>query len=205
MKNRICSCRRAWRPLVLAALPAALLVVVTVLAAYASGGGEKGEGEGGTWLNFAWRMLNFAVLVWFLWWMVGKKAISFFTGRRTDIKDSLEGAAAAKADAERKFAEYSAKLDKASEEITGIIDLIKAQGLAEKEKILADARVAAEKIKEDTQARMEQEFKKARNDLRLEAVQLSVQMAEEIVRRNIRPEDHTNMVEDYLDKVVKEQ
>jgi F-type H+-transporting ATPase subunit b len=205
MKEWMGSCRRAWRPLMVAALSAAFLVAATGLAAYASGGAEKGEGEGANWINFAWRMANFVVLVWFLWWMMGKKAAAFFAGRRSDIKASLEGAAAAKAEAEQKFAEYAAKIDKASEEITGIIDVIKAQGLAEKEKILADARVAAEKIKEDSQSRMEQEFKKAKSDLRREAVLLSVDMAEQIVKRNIRPEDHKQMVEDSLNKVVNEQ
>ena len=57
-------------------------------------------------------------------------------------------------------------------------------------------------MKEDTQARIEQEFKKASNQLRAEAVKLSVEMAEELLKRNITAADHEVMVKDYLDKVV---
>jgi len=200
MKKRLHSYRRSS---LLAVLMTLLLIGVTVLAAYATGGAEKGEGESRNWLDFIWRIVNFILLVWLLWWLLAERVRAYFSGRRTAIKESLENAAAAKAGAERKFAEYSAKIDKASEEITGIIDIIKAQGLAEKEKILAEAHLEAQKIREDTQARMEQEFKKAKNNLRLEAVQLSVQMAEEIIKRNIQPEDHKRMVTDFLDKVVR--
>ena len=80
--------------------------------------------------------------------------------------------------------------------------MIKAQGLAEKERIIEDAKKAAEKMKEDTQARVEQELKKAGNLLRVEAVKLSVEMAEELLRKNITAADHDLLVKDYLDKVV---
>jgi F-type H+-transporting ATPase subunit b len=183
-------------------LMTAVTLILMATAVYASGGGGGHEGEGENWKNLAWRMLNFIVMIWFLWWLLAQKLRDFFKGRREGIKTSLEEAAAAKAEAEKKFAEYSAKLDKATEEIDNISEMIKAQGLAEKEKIIEDAKLAAEKMKEDTQARIEQEVKKARSDLRTEAVQLSVQMAEEILRKNMTPKDHDNMVADYLDKVV---
>ena len=81
--------------------------------------------------------------------------------------------------------------------------MIQAQGLTEKERIIEDARKAAEKMKEDTQARMEQEFNKASHQLRIEAVRLSAQMAEGLLRKNIRVEDHEAMVQDYIEKVVR--
>jgi len=103
------------------------------------------------------------------------------------------------ADEVRKLAERTTK---ATEEIAGISDMIRAQGQAEKERIIEDARKAAEKMKEDTQTRVEQELKQAGNLLRAEAVKLSVEMAEELLKRNITGADHDAMVKDYLDKVV---
>ena len=193
---------KSWRRFLNGALMITVPMIFTAVAAYASGGGGGHEGEGKNWLGFGWRMVNFIVMVWFLWWLLAQKLRDFFKGRREGIKTSLEEAAAAKAEAEKKFAEYSAKLDKATEEIENITEMIKAQGLAEKEKIVEDAKRTAEKMKEDTQARIEQEVKKARSDLRAEAVQLSVRIAEEIIRKNMTPKDHDNMVADYLDKVV---
>jgi F-type H+-transporting ATPase subunit b len=191
----------SWRQSLKGALMITVPVIFTAVAAYASGGGGQ-EGEGKNWLGFGWRMLNFIVMIWFLWWLLAQKLRDFFKGRREGIKASLEEAVAAKAEAEKKFAEYSAKLDKATDEIDNITEMIKAQGLAEQKKIIEDAKRTAEKMKEDTQARIEQEVKKARSDLRAEAVQLSVRMAEEILRKNMTSKDHDNMVADYLDKVV---
>lgn len=189
--------RRSSYSLVFAILP----IVFTSAVAYASGG-EGGDSKA-LWIDFGWRMFNFALLVWFLYWAVAKKAKEFFTGRRENIKTALAQAVAEKEEAERKFKEYSARLDKATEEMSSIIETIKAQGLVEKDKIIEDAKKTAEKIKEDAKMRIEQEFKSAVNALRIEAVQISVQMAEEILKKNITPEHHEYMVKDYLDKVVK--
>jgi F-type H+-transporting ATPase subunit b len=175
-------------------------VLIMAVDVYASAG--SGESKGHNWVDFAWRALNFLVLAGFLYWLLAKKIKEFFAGRRDDIKIALEQAMAAKEEAEKKYKEYTAKLEKATEEIAGISEMIKAQGLAEKERILEDAKKAAVKMKEDTQARVEQELKKAGNLLRTEAVKLSVEMAEELLKRNITPADHDIMVKDYLDKVV---
>jgi F-type H+-transporting ATPase subunit b len=179
-----------------------LLVILTCAVTYASeAGGEESHTK--TLIDFGWRMLNFVILIWFLYWVAAKKIKEFFFDRRQNIKTNVEETIAEKEETEKKFNEYSAKLDKATEEINNIFEMIKAQGLVEKGKIIEDAKIAAEKMKEDAQARMEQELKAARNRLRAEAAQLSVEMAEELLKKNITPEHHDYMVKDYLDKVVK--
>jgi F-type H+-transporting ATPase subunit b len=132
-----------------------------------------------------------------------KKIAVFFSGRREEIKASLEEAAVVKADAEKKFKEYDEKIKKAEEEIQNISAMIKAQGEEEKVRIIADAGRAAEKMKEDAKARMENELKKAKNELRQEASELAVQMAEDILKKKVTKEDHENMVREYLDRMVK--
>jgi F-type H+-transporting ATPase subunit b len=179
-----------------------LPILTTASLVYAAGG----EGEGSSremFIDFAWRVANFVVLVGFLYWFLAKKIKEFFFERRQSIKATIDEKVAEKEETEKKFKEYSAKLDKATDEISNIFELIKSQGTVEKEKIIEDAKKAAEKMKEDTQARMEQEFKAARNQLRAEAAKLSVEMAEEILKKNITQEHHEYMVKDYLDKVVK--
>jgi len=177
------------------------LMALTAACAYAEGGGGHGH-ESMNWKDFAWRSLNFAILMGFLYWMLAPKLKEFFVERKKNIKTSLETAAAAKKEAEDKYKEYVTKLERATDEIADIAESIKAQGLIEKERIIEDAKKAAAKIKEDAQARMEQEFKKASGQLRLEAAKMSVQMAEDILKRSITTADHDAMVRDYLDKVV---
>jgi F-type H+-transporting ATPase subunit b len=173
-----------------------------LVAAYASGGGATGPEEGPNWVNFFWRSVNFLVLAGVLYWFLAKKAKEFFAGRREGIGTALAEAATAREAAEKKFQEYSAKLDRATEEIEQIGKMIESQGLSEKARIIQDARKAAEKMKEDTRLRMEQEFNKASQRLRVEAVRLSTQIAEELLRKHIRAADHEAMVKDSIEKVV---
>lgn len=186
-------------PILLISLTLALLVAVN--SVYASDSSEGGHAKS-QWFEFAWKTLDFIILVGFLYWLLAEKIKTFFVGRRQEIKDSMENAAKEKTEAEKKYREYSEKIDKASQEIDGIIEMIKAQGVAEKQKIIEDADKVAQKMKEDAQARIEQEFNKASYQLRSEAVQLSVQMAEEILKKNITAQDHEVMVREYMDKVV---
>lgn len=179
-----------------------VLVLFSVSLVFASGG-EGGHGVSASqWKDFAWKTLNAVIIIGFLVYLLAPKIKSFFSGRRQEIKESLETTAAQKADAEKQYREYAEKIDKASLEIDGIFEMIKAQGIVEKQKIIEDAEKVAQKMKEDAQARIEQELKKASGQLRGEAVALSIQMAEEILKRNITAQDHEAMVKEYMDKVV---
>jgi len=175
------------------------VLLFTLTAAYASGGGSNEEPS---WFNFTWRGVNFLILAGVLYWLLAKKVKAFFTGRREGIRTALADAETAREEAKNKFREYAAKLDKATGEIDEITRMIQAQGLTEKERIIEDARKTAEKMKEDTRARMEQDFNKASRELRIEAVRLSTQMAGELLRKNIQADDHEVMVKDYIEKVV---
>jgi F-type H+-transporting ATPase subunit b len=176
--------------------------VLVSVAAWAAGGEEHVDTKAQL-IDFGWRVANFLVLLGILYWLMWKKMKTFFAGRREGIKASLEEAEVVKADAEKKFKEYDEKIKKAEEEIQGIAAMIKAQGEEEKKRIIADAGRAAEKMKEDAKARMDQELKKAKNELRLEASELAVQMAEDILKKKVTKEDHEGMVREYLDRMVK--
>lgn len=177
-----------------------LYILISATISYASG--DEGGHDGSMLKEFIWKTVDFIILVVILYWLLAAKIKTFFVGRRQEIKESMENAAKEKIEAENKFREYSEKIDKASQEIDGIIAMIKSQGVAEKQKIIEDAGKVAQKMKEDAQARIKQEFNKASYQLRFEAVQLSVQVAEEILKKNITAQDHEAMVKEYMDKVV---
>ncbi|MHB8772843.1 MAG: F0F1 ATP synthase subunit B family protein [Syntrophales bacterium] len=187
------------------ALASGCAVLLWLAAAHAAGSPDAGGHAGPNWGNFFWRSVNFLVLAGVCYWLMAKKVREFFTGRREGIRTALAEAAASRETAQKQFAEYSAKLDKATREIDQIGEMIKSQGTAEKTRIVAEARKAAEKIKDDTRARMEQEFTTAVRQLRGEAARLSTEMAEALLRTQIRPEDHEAMVNEYIEKVVNRQ
>jgi len=175
------------------------LISISIAFAAAEGEGSKDSKE---WIDLGKKTFDFIVLVGLLYWLLAAQIKEFFSGRRAEIKKNLEESVEKKAEAEKKYREYSEKIDKASVEIDGICEMIKAQGVTEKQKIIEDAEKAAKKMKEDAHARIEQELKGASDQLKAQAVQLSVQMAEEILKRNITAQDHETMVKEYMDKVV---
>jgi F-type H+-transporting ATPase subunit b len=172
------------------------LVLFALSPAFAS---EGSDGElRSKLINFAWKFVDIAALFGLLYWWIGKKTKDFFSGRREGIGKSLDDAEKAREEAREKFREYSLKLEKANAEIEALTRMIREQGAAEREKILKEARIMAERIKEDARARMEQEFNKATHRLRLEAAELSTRMAESLLREKIKKEDHEAMARDYI-------
>ena len=177
------------------------IFLISISIAFAAAEGE-GSHDSKEWIDLGKKTFDFIVLVGLLYWLLAAQIKEFFSGRRVEIKKTLEESVEKKAEAEKKYREYSEKLDKASVEIDDIFEMIKAQGITEKQKIIEDAEKAAKKMKEDAHTRIEQELKGASDQLKAQAVQLSVQMAEEIIKRSITAQDHEAMVEEYMNKVV---
>jgi len=177
------------------------IFLISISIAFAAAEGEGGH-DSKEWIDLGKKTFDFIVLVGLLYWLLAAQIKEFFSGRRVEIKKTLEESVVKKADAEKKYREYSEKIDKASVEIDGICEMIKAQGITEKQKIIEDAEKAAKKMKEDARTRIEQELKGASDQLKAQAVQLSVQIAEEILKRSITVQDHEAMVKEYMDKVV---
>jgi F-type H+-transporting ATPase subunit b len=177
------------------------IFLISISTAFAAAEGEGGH-DSKEWIDLGKKTFDFIVLVGLLYWLLAAQIKEFFSGRRVEIKKTLEESVERKAEAEKKYREYSEKIDKASVEIDGIFEMIKAQGITEKQKIIEDAEKAAKKMKEDARTRIEQELKGASDQLKAQAVQLSVQMAEEILKRSITAQDHEVMVKEYMDKVV---
>jgi F-type H+-transporting ATPase subunit b len=177
------------------------IFLISISIAFAAAEGEGGH-DSKEWIDLGKKTFDFIVLVGLLYWLLAAQIKEFFSGRRAEIKKTLEESVEKKAEAEKKYREYSEKIDKASVEIDGIFEMIKAQGITEKQKIIEDAEKAAIKMKEDARMRIEQELKGASDQLKARAVQLSVQMAEEILKRSITAQDHEVMVKEYMDKVV---
>ncbi|MGB4549450.1 MAG: F0F1 ATP synthase subunit B [Syntrophales bacterium] len=200
---KMCRARNLWKRFFFSALPAVLGTLFMTAAAFCAAAEGEVDHKAQLW-DFMWRLLNFAVLVFILYKLAWKRLVNFFRNRREDIRTSLAETEERKVEAEEKFKEYEAKLTKATDDIQNISEMIKAQGHAEKQKLIADAEKTAEKMKEDARARMDQELKKAGSQLRAEAVELSVKVAEDILKRNVSREDHEKMVKEYMDRMVKE-
>lgn len=177
-----------------------LLWAATATLAVAAGGGH--EVDSGVLLkDFIWRCLNFVILFGALAYVVSKPLRNGLAARREGVEKALADAEAAKQEAEARFAEYDVKLNRAAAEIAEISAGIRREGELERDRILANARDMAEKIKLEAERAAENEIVRARVELRREAARLAIGLAEELLKKNFTSEDHDRLVKEYMQKV----
>jgi F-type H+-transporting ATPase subunit b len=191
------------QPNVRVALFKGLLVAGLVLApaiAIAAGGG--GHADSGVILkDFLYRCLNFALMVGLLAYFVTKPIRKGLKSRSEEIEKTLADAQAAKEAAEAKHREYSEKLAKATEEIAVITESIRREGELEREKILTAAKELAVKIEQEADSKAHSVVAKARIELREEAASLAVELAEDMLKKQVSADDQKRLVDEYMQKV----
>jgi F-type H+-transporting ATPase subunit b len=192
---------KAQRVLRIFAVVAVCVLTASVLLASEGGG----EGGGKTdWVNLGWRILNFAILVGLLWYWLADKIKGYFVERRSEIAALLDEVAKAREDAARQFAQYEEKFKNIEKDTQEIRDMLAGEIEAERKRIAAEGQAASERIMEQARAAADQEVIKARQGLRDYVVDLAGDMAMTIVTKSMQPKDQVAIIDEYLDKVVRE-
>ena len=165
-----------------------------------SASGEESGAKG--WTSTDWfRVMNFAVLVIVLVYVLCKPLSQALGARIKGIKSQLEDLEARKAEAEKKLSEYNEKLSRLEKESEKIVEDYIKQGNEAKTRILKEAESAAEKLRIQARRNIEHEFKQAKLKLQEEIFEKSLNKAEEIIKGKISGEDQDRLVDDYLRKV----
>ena len=166
----------------------------------ASGGG--GHADSGVILkDFAYRCFNFALLVGLVAYFVTKPIRKGLKGRTEEIEKTLADAQAAKEAAEAKHLEYSEKLAKATEEIASITDSIRREGELERDKIISAAKELAINVEQEAENKAAGVVTKARTELREEAASLAVELAKDMLKKQVSADDQKRLVDEYMQKV----
>ena len=190
--------RSDWRGWLVCAV-VSLLVVLPAAALAAEGGGEHG---GGGLINLdkslIVQLVNFIILLIILQRFLYKPLLAKMEERTAAIKRSLDEAQAARADAVRQQEENATQLRAAYAEAASIRDQALREAEEAGRKQLEAAQAQARKLVEDTKAQLDGEIRKARDDLRRETTDLALAVAEKLVRRTLRDEDHRKIVADAI-------
>ncbi|MCK4839682.1 MAG: ATP synthase F0 subunit B [Desulfobulbaceae bacterium] len=181
--------------------PVLVGVALVLCASIAHASGGEGGIPAHKWWDLLWRTLNFAGLLVILIVALKKPITNALHGRRQDIVEKFEDLEAQKSEAERIYREYEAKLAKIDEEVQSIISSAVKQGETEKVRIIEDANRAAGDIQRQAEMAIQYELTEAKLALRSEIAEQAVQMAEDLIKQNLKEADQTKMVEDYLEKV----
>ena len=200
------NCSNEMRKSLLVAGMTVLLLALFAAFGFANEGGEGAHhvDSGKQMKDFMWRCIDFAALAGIIFWAVKKADVKkSLSDRQESIARALREAEEARQSAEKKFAEYNQKLAAASVEMDELQAAMKKEGGLEKERIIAEAKVAAERIKEQAVIAANQEILKARTELRAEASRLAVSLAEQTLKEKIQQDDQNRLVGEYLTKVVE--
>jgi F-type H+-transporting ATPase subunit b len=150
-----------------------------------------------------WEVLSFAILFFVLYKYAFPGILSVLEEREKKIKDSLDEAERHRSEAEQKLKEYEAKLNTAAKEAEGILAATKerAQRLMEENEQRMTAE--AERIKGDATREIDQERRKAIQDIRAQTTDIALMVAEKVVQRSLNEADHRKFADEALEALSK--
>jgi len=186
--------RRVWLGSVVCAL--SLLAIPGLAAAAEDGGGLISV----DW-SLAVQVVNFLFLLAILYRFLYKPLLGKMEERTVAIKRSLDEAQAARAEAARQQEENATRLRAAYAEAQSIRAAALQEAAEEQRKLVDSARREAQQLVESAKAQMDSDVRRAREELRREVSEIAVTVAEKLVRRSLRDEDHRRIVEDTIARV----
>jgi F-type H+-transporting ATPase subunit b len=193
--------RKGWG--VLLALP--LLTLTSVLLAAA----EEGHAEGNPLINepdspvipsTVWGILVFVTVLAILWKKAFPPITEALDKRARLIRESLEAAERAKKEAEALIAKHEESLEKGRAEARAIIEEGKADALEVKERIVGDAKKESQELVARARREIELAKQEAIEGLHQRAVDLSLDLASRILQKNLKAEDHRELIQTALRK-----
>ena len=147
--------------------------------------------------------INFGILLFILIKLLYKPLLTKMNERSEAIRSSLEEAKAARADAERERAEHAAKLQASLAEAQSIRATALKEAAEEQRRLVEAARGEAARLVESARNEMAQDVRRARQELRQEVADLATSVAERLIRKSLRDEDHRRIVDDAINRVER--
>jgi F0F1-type ATP synthase membrane subunit b/b' len=171
-------------------------MLATLLALQAAETAHEGGLPG--WIP---QLVNLAIFVAILSYILRKPMTSFFETRRAAILAELEKAKREKNDAEAKLAEVEARLSRLEADQAEIRAESEREAEAEYARVIARAEQEARTIAETADREIESALKAARADLQRFAAEKAVDLAEATIRSEMNDADRSRMVEQYAAQI----
>jgi F-type H+-transporting ATPase subunit b len=147
------------------------------------------------------RWINFIILAVVLYVILSKILPRVLQDHRQHIQQAIDEAKASRATAEQLLQENRQKTANLQQELTQV----QAQAAQEREELArrmeAEAQQLATRIVTQARLEVERATERARQSLREEASALTVQIAEDILRREVREEDNQAIVRRYIARI----
>ena len=150
---------------------------------------------------FVWTILTFLLLLTVLAKFAWKPLLKLLKDREDLIRSSLEDAEKAQTELARLNAEGEKIINKARSEAQKILSQGKASAVKMKEEILIDSKEKAKTITDNAENQIRIEKDKAIAEIKGEVVNLSISMAEKLIRKNLSADENKALIEESLLKL----
>jgi F-type H+-transporting ATPase subunit b len=186
---------------VLVCLAVALALVGPAAVWAASEGGHEGGGLISLDKSLIVQAINFVILLIILKRLLYKPFLAKMEERTQAIQKSLDEAQSARAEATRQQEENEARLRAAHAEAAAIRAQALKDAAEEQKRLVEAARAESQRLVETAKAQMDADVRRAREELRRDVADLATAVAEKLVRRSLRDEDHRRIVAEAITKV----
>jgi F-type H+-transporting ATPase subunit b len=150
---------------------------------------------------FIWTILTFLVLVGLLTKFAWRPLLEALERRQKTIAQALEDAQHARHELERLQRGSQQMLQTARHEADAIISRSRSDAEALREELKQKSRAEAAAIVKNAERQIQQETARAIQQIRQEAVDLSVTIASKILRRQVSKEDNEALIEETIKQV----
>lgn len=171
-----------------------LAVLLAAAPAWAAGGHEGGF----PWGHFAATAFNFVIFVAVLAKLAVPGLTKMFDERREKLSADLNEAKRLREEAEAKLEEYTRRLDALDAERQQLMDDYHAQGEAEKDRLVADAKRQVEKMRSDAELVIQQELRKAVRAIETQAVDMALGLAEQRMKEKLDAPKQNALVDNFV-------
>ena len=150
---------------------------------------------------YIWTIVTFLVLVGLLAKFAWRPLLAALDARQEAIRKSLDDVRQAKQDLEKVHAESAKILAQARAEADAIMSTTRTDVNQFREEMRQKARTEAEGIVKNAERQIELETARALQQIRHEAVDISVNIASKLLQRNVSKEDNERLIEDTFKQI----
>ncbi|HWQ43378.1 MAG TPA: F0F1 ATP synthase subunit B [Desulfosporosinus sp.] len=147
------------------------------------------------------QMISFLLLVWFLGKVAWNPLMNMMEKRRVHIETSLAEAKEERQQAEQIKREYQEEMRQARQEAQEVIAKAMKVGEVSAAEILAAAHEETERIKKSALVDIQRERDQAIADVKGQAVELSILVAEKIIRQKLDFKGQSQLIEQFIQEV----
>ncbi|MBA3298571.1 MAG: F0F1 ATP synthase subunit B [Thermoleophilaceae bacterium] len=163
--------------------------------------------EGGSFLVtpglglMLWTLIAFGVTYYVLSKVAFPKIAEALDKRRKAIDESIDSALKTKAEADQLLEEYRARLKEAREQADDIVARSRKAAEAHQDEAKSSAKQYREELMQSTRKDIENETRRALEEIRKEVAGLTLIATEKVTRKSLDDEDHRRLIEEALSEV----